>query len=410
MKIVHIIGGPSRGGGAEKGTLNLHMGLRSIGVDSTLIYGRYSPNCSERIGLEQSLMKRVQGIAWRRWEMLQNRIYGVPPRSAFGLGWHGHGIKSWWTDTGPDLIHLHWPHQAVVDFSYLRKVQIPIVWTMRDFWAFTGGCHYAMGCREFMHGCHKCPYIRRFQKWKPTARLVQKKNKLFRALNIQFVAISPWEAELARNSAVLNGCRVDMIPNCIDVSQFRPIAKDEARRKLGISADKIIYVAGAYDLGADHKGPKLLQRVAQLLKSNRMLVTFGGRGNLEKSENENCRHLGFINDAESLSVIYSAADVFLCTSVEEVFGKTVIESLACGTPAVVYREGGMASLLGNEDGVEAATELTAEAFMNSAEKLVQRGKLSPNAIGSINERFSNLVAARSYSDLYKTMISNGDRK
>ena len=56
-------------------------------------------------------------------------------------------------------------------------------------------------------------------------------------------------------------------------------------------------------------------------------------------------HLGRISNDRMLSVIYSAADVFVIPSLQESFGQTVTESLACGTPVVGFDTGGIPDMV-----------------------------------------------------------------
>ena len=51
------------------------------------------------------------------------------------------------------------------------------------------------------------------------------------------------------------------------------------------------------------------------------------------------------SDARCLAGIYTAADVFVNTSVEETMGMTTVEALACGTPAIVYNATGIPEVL-----------------------------------------------------------------
>ena len=57
------------------------------------------------------------------------------------------------------------------------------------------------------------------------------------------------------------------------------------------------------------------------------------------------RHLGRIGVDRLLSVVYSAADVFVIPSLQESFGQTVIESMACGTPVVGFDAGGIPDMV-----------------------------------------------------------------
>jgi glycosyltransferase involved in cell wall biosynthesis len=56
-------------------------------------------------------------------------------------------------------------------------------------------------------------------------------------------------------------------------------------------------------------------------------------------------NLGRINIDRYLSLAYSAADVFVIPSVQESFGQTVSESLACGTPVIGFATGGMLDMV-----------------------------------------------------------------
>ena len=46
--------------------------------------------------------------------------------------------------------------------------------------------------------------------------------------------------------------------------------------------------------------------------------------------------MGFLHDTISLRLAYSASDVFVAPSLMDAFGKTLAESMSCGTPAVCF--------------------------------------------------------------------------
>jgi glycosyltransferase involved in cell wall biosynthesis len=56
-------------------------------------------------------------------------------------------------------------------------------------------------------------------------------------------------------------------------------------------------------------------------------------------------HLGFIDSERILSLIYSAADILVLTSLQDNLPNTVLESIACGTPVVAFDVGGLSDLI-----------------------------------------------------------------
>ena len=68
----------------------------------------------------------------------------------------------------PDLIHLHTLHGYYVNyeklFHYLKRADIPIVWTQHDCWSFTGHCtHYSqIGCTQWKTLCKDCRLLHQY--------------------------------------------------------------------------------------------------------------------------------------------------------------------------------------------------------------------------------------------------------
>lgn len=65
----------------------------------------------------------------------------------------------------PDVLHLHILHGYYINvfelFSYIKKNNIPVVWTLHDCWSFTGHCPYYTldGCEKWKTGCYKCTKV-----------------------------------------------------------------------------------------------------------------------------------------------------------------------------------------------------------------------------------------------------------
>lgn len=56
---------------------------------------------------------------------------------------------------------------------------------------------------------------------------------------------------------------------------------------------------------------------------------------------QKAHYLGHLHDDVSLRVVYSAVDVMVVPSLQEAFGQTASESMACGTPVVAFGTTGL---------------------------------------------------------------------
>ena len=74
----------------------------------------------------------------------------IKERGRFSIPYWGVDIANHLLVKEADIIHLHWINQGFFSLkpSVLFKLNKPIVWTFHDMWAFTGGCHYSLGCKN----------------------------------------------------------------------------------------------------------------------------------------------------------------------------------------------------------------------------------------------------------------------
>ena len=86
-------------------------------------------------------------------------------------------------------------------------------------------------------------------------------------------------------------------------------------------------------------------------------------------------HLGRISNDRLLSAVYSAADVYTIASLQEVFGQTVIESLACGTPVAGFASGGIVDMV--RPGVTGTLAPTGDVLGAAGRAIVEVLSLSP---------------------------------
>lgn len=172
----------------------------------------------------------------------------------------------------------------------------------------------------------------------------------------RIVATSPQEEEHMRNLVSAQGM-IEIIPCGTDIERMGSIARKEARQELGIPAEaKVVLYVGRFD---PRKGIETLVRaIAQSRWQGnadlRLIIAGGFRPG--QSDGLECdrikgivRELGLdwitvfpgrLTDAE-LPSYYAAANVCVVPSHYEPFGLVAIEAMACGTPVIASKVGGL---------------------------------------------------------------------
>lgn len=247
----------------------------------------------------------------------------------------------------PDIIHLHNLHNCYINlrmlFSYIKKRNIPTVWTLHDCWAFTGQCpHFTMAkCDKWKTGCHDCTQYRQYPESyvDRTKTMWKLKKKWFTDVqNMTIVTPSQWLADLVKES-YLKDYPVKVINNGVDLSVFKPTVSD-FREKYCIPADKKILLGVAFGWGK-RKGLDVFVELAKRLDKERyQIVLVGTDDDVDKQLPDNIISVHRTQDQTELAGIYTAADLFVNPTREEVLGLVNIEALACGTPVITFGTGG----------------------------------------------------------------------
>jgi glycosyltransferase involved in cell wall biosynthesis len=351
MRVLHLSTSDIRGG-AARGAFWLHRALRDKGVDSRMLVGRKYSDDSDVDVLAGSLApatERVRGVL----DQLPLRRYAKTDDSFWTVGWLPRNVSRAVAARRPDLVHVHWTGGGFLPVDTLSHLDCPVVWTMRDMWAFTGGCHYTAGCARYADGCGCCPQLKSERPGDLSNLMWQRKHDAWRNIDLWLVPISGWLADCARSSGIFGDAPIHVIPNGVDSNRFRPMPRDEARAEMGFLPDKRYILFGA--LGAlEDKRKGFGQFVDAISQVGRFLersddvelVVFGASPSdaLERVGIAS-RFVGHIDDDELLAVLYSASDVMVAPSLQEAFGKTLVEAMACGTPVVAFDSGGPAEIV-----------------------------------------------------------------
>ena len=295
-----------------------------------------------------------------KWDI---RMHGVKSRLCDAHGFASKSatkafikeIEEW----KPDIVNIHNIHGYYINveilFDYLKRVQIPVVWTFHDCWPFTGHCSHFEGvnCYRWKTECYNCPN----QKGYPTSILLDrstnnfyKKNKIFNGLNnMTIVTPSEWLANHVSNS-FLSNYSAKVINNGVDLNVFRSIGnKKDVLLKYGLS--ELPIVLGVANTWKKRRALEDFIALSKLIGDKVEIVLVGMTPEQAKGLPNNMKAISRTENTAELATLYSAATVFVNPTYVDNFPTTNIEALACGTPVITYRTGGSIEAVNKRTGL-----------------------------------------------------------
>lgn len=341
MKVLHVSISDG-GGGAAMGAYRLHRCLRQAGLQSEMLALRKVTDDPSVHRLSARLNRWGRGrrrLAERRH---QRRLGGSPRVDESGhwsLNQFNYPIAAAINSFDSDIVHLHWVGDNFMPIGQLESIRAPLVWTLRDMWAFSGGCHYAGDCLHYQAGCGRCPQLVNPSADDISSKTQAQKLRSWSKLPLTIVTISQWLAECARASSLFGDRRIEVIGNPIDPAAFKPLDRRAARQAFNLPADKRLILFGAIGgTGDPRKGFDYLAQALAVMDrdSDPELVVFGSARPEAIDVAAPLHQVGRLHDQVSLSALYSACDVYVLPTTQEALGKTLMEALACGTPCVTF--------------------------------------------------------------------------
>jgi len=316
----------------------------------------------------------------------------------------------------PDIIHLHNIHGYYLNieelFQFIKKEEIPVVWTLHDCWPFTGHCAYFdySNCKKWIEGCNSCPEKNSYPKSIGIDNSRQnylKKQKLFNGVHdMTIVTPSKWLSSTLRKSYLKEYTSV-VINNGINLDVFRPVL-GKFKEKRNIKSKKIILgVASVWDR---RKGLNYFIDLSKVLNENEVIVLIGLDSKQIKNLPYNIIGIERTNNVEELVEIYSSSDVFFNPTLEDNFPTTNLEALACGLPVATFDTGGSIEPVNNLNGV-IIKDRQAEKIIGSLRKAMDLNK--EDCIKS-SRQYKSEDKFNEYIDLYKEIMkrkykNNGEK-
>lgn len=300
-----------------------------------------------------------------------------------------------------DVVNLHWTGYGTLSIRQLGRITKPVVWTLHDMWAATGGLNYdddAPDARWRVGYNDTSPVgSERFDIERWVAKRKQRHWRTPRYL----VTPSRWLAAVMRDSALLHDWPVTVIPNPVDVTQFAPTDKREARDHLGVSheARLVVAVLGT-DLHDPRKGFDLLVAALRQIHLPSVEIAIVGHAHAPAdwpTDMPMTHWLGRLDDFGMVAA-YNAADLVVVPSRQDNLPQTATEPQACGVPVVAFDVGGLADAVEHE-----VSGLLVPAQDPSALALAVERLLGDHAL---RQRFASQSRARAQRLWAPTVVGN----
>jgi glycosyltransferase involved in cell wall biosynthesis len=411
MKIL-IVNTQDISGGAARATYRLHRALLKEGVDSSMLVQKKSSDDFTVLSKSGKVQRALSSLR-PTLDILPTYFYKNRDRTLFSPAWLPFSfVVDEINKLNPDIVHLHWICGGLMKIEDIAKIKAPIVWSLHDNWAFTGGCHIMWECEKYKNRCGVCPRLGSSKERDLSRRVFERKEKSFSKIKtLTVVGLSRWLYEASKSSRLLKDKEHVYLPNLIDTTLYKPFDKEKARELWNLPKDKKLILFGAMSAMSDiNKGFKELYEALQLLSTKNIeLVIFGS----SKPKNPpkfpfHTHYLGHIHDDVSLVTLYSSVDVMVVPSLQEAFGQTAMEAMACKVAVVAFNSTGLKDIVDHKINGYLAKPYEPYDLAKGIEWVLEAPnykELCQNAREKVLREFDSKVVAKKYIKLYQEVLN-----
>lgn len=409
MKITIINHSDNRGGAAIV-SLRLMEALRRAGHDAVMLVAhKYTDNPHvHAVGPKWRLnaafvaehLQILAGNGFRRSDMFKVST------GAFGLPLSRHPLVR-----GADAVMLNWVNQGMLSLREIARIAAmkPTVWTMHDMWCMTGVCHYAGECTRYTAtpGCGKCPELHSSRTRDLSRTAWSRKVDAYARRRIHFVAVSRWLAGLAKDSPLMRGQRVSVIPNAFPVGSFH-IEPRRSRAELGLPEGKKIAIMSAARLDVPVKGLDLvIDALNRLDRDDTVALLVGALRDPHALDGLRFPHIayGAVTDPALLRELYAHSTVLMSTARYETLPTTLIEGQAAGCTPVAFDSSGQCDIISNPGEGILVPSFDTAAYADALNRALD-APLDPSSLrASVERRYAADKVAADYIALLTSLSS-----
>ena len=213
--------------------------------------------------------------------------------------------------------------------------------------------------------------------------------------DMTIVSPSKWLTEMAKDS-FLSKYPIITLNNGVDLNTYKKV-QSNFKDKYKIGNKKII-------LGIPKGEMKYFHELAKLISDEYIIMLVGLTKSEFKKVPPNIIPLGHM-PREEMAKIFSVADVFVNTTLEDTFPTVNLESLACGTPVITFNSGGSPEAIDESTG-EVVGKRDMKATYDAIKRICQNDKMSEACIKRARTLYRSEDRFEDYLELYKRVGGN----
>lgn len=412
MKILHINTYDTKGG-AARAAYRIHSALKTSGLSSMMCVAQ--KGSSDQFVFPHKVY--FQGRKYKFTKKLLSLCSQQNP-SFRSLALFPSGIAKVINNSGADIVNLHWIGKEFVNISEIKKIKIPIVWTLHDMWVFCGTEH-----------CESLNYPGRYKNLNYSVSYLgqrrsyfdldkwnwKRKRKHWRSIPFNFVTPSKWLADCLFSSSLFPRQKATVIPNCINTSVYKSLHSHTIIQKFNLFQNTKTLLFGAdYATENPLKGHRILEksinRLGILFKDEIQCVIFGSNHKKTyRKDNVIIHEIGTVDNDRELIELYNFADVFVTPSMIDNLPNTIMEAMSCSTPCVAFNIGGIPDLIDDKYNGYLATPYSVDDFAKGIYWVLTSNKnnrLGLNARNKVLQNYTYDDIASKYISLYKKILSS----
>lgn len=401
-KGILIINTHDRSGGAAKIAFQLASSMKDRQAVSMLVkYKDRSETWIHRLGSNEETLSPT----------LSNYLNDQEKKGGW-LDFSKIGLISYSKDTffkESNIIHFHNLHGGYFSYAllpYLSK-QKKLIWTLHDEHAITGHCSFTMKCEGWKEGCSSCKFLSVYPAiQKDNAKHLKKfKERWINQSTITFVTPSYWLSKRLKEVYPFVD-NIQVIPNGIDTSIFKPLDKNESRRKFNLPEDKflVLFIA-EYATNNPFKGGETIRELIRL--NTNPSITFITIGGESQEADATFMELPYIKEEKELVTLYSACDLMLYPTNADNHPLVVMEAMACQLPVLAPKIGGIPEIIDTDENGWLVEEYSnSEVYLNRLHEIYQLKQTDQTFFHSFGLNARNKI----HADFNKEqMVSNYDQ-